>query len=278
MLTNGNELMRETATRSNLHQRCRTFLVSSLALSLLSLLASVSLQAQITNVNPSETIAREIAPGQKQFHRVRLEAGRFFHVSITQQPGVDLIVTLYDTTHTRIAKVGGYKGYLKMAGLFPIDASLDVVSLSFVSNRNGIYEIEIDAQDTQISGHYQMKVADLHRASSEDSRRLEAERSFELGERLRFPARRLEDQRAAIKHYERALEIYREIKDERNEAQTLDAIGSAYKLLQNPEKSIESCEAALKIFQALGDLRGAAIVLRHLSGTHTGQLRLEQAL
>lgn len=247
------------------------------ALLLISFLNLPTLVQTIT-LSPSETIERTIAPSQRQIYRIRVETGQFCRVRVTQQAGVDLVLTLSDPTRAKVATVGGYKGYLKLTGLFPIQATLGEITLSFVSDHAGIYQIEVDARDTQISGSFQIKMVDLRRATEEDSRRVEAERQFERGERLRFPARSKAELEVAIRHYEQALNIFRSVHDQKNEADTLVALGLTYKVLQNLDKAIELFNDALKICKAQNDLAGASVVLRHLTGAHTAQLQLEKAL
>jgi CHAT domain-containing protein/tetratricopeptide (TPR) repeat protein len=249
----------------------------SFALLLISFLGFPTV-AQTTTLSPSETIERMIAPSQRQRFRIKLEAGQFCRVRATQQAGVDLILTLSSPTRSNVAKVGGYKGYLKLTGLFPIQATLGDITLSFVSDRAGIYEIEVDARDTQISGSYQIKMVDLRWATAEDSRGVDAERAVDRGERLRFAARSKSELELAIKQYEQALDIFRNINDQKSEADTLVALALTYEVLQDSEKAIELLNDALMLCKRQNDLPGASVVLRHLAGTHTGQLKLEKAL
>ena len=254
--------------------------LGSLVLSALSLIAFLSSTtvAQTRTLTPSEPIERTIAPAQKQVYRIKLDAGRFCRVRVTQQAGVDLILTLYNTAKTEVAKVGGYRGYLKFTGLFPIEATLGELTLSFITDRSGVYEIEVDAQDTQISGSYQIKIDDLRWTTTDDFRRVEAERFFEQGERFRFPARSKEELQLAIKHYERALDIFQSINDQKNLSETLVALGLTHQVLQNLEKASDLFNSALQICKAQNNLPCTSVVLRRLAGTHTGQLKLEQAL
>lgn len=61
---------------------------------------------QTTTLSPSETIERTIAPSQRQIYRIKVEAGQFCRVRVTQQAGVDLILTLSDPTRAKVATVG----------------------------------------------------------------------------------------------------------------------------------------------------------------------------
>jgi hypothetical protein len=135
----------------------------------LILIPATCLQAQVPGLEPREQTTRQIGPQQKQNFIIRLEARQFCRITVTQQPGIDLILNLYEASRRKLARVGGYRGYVEMVGSFPIRAALDEVSLSFVSSRRGVYELEIDSQDTQISGSYKIQIVDSHRASAEDS-------------------------------------------------------------------------------------------------------------
>src|SRR3712207_38875 len=87
---------------------------SSAFILLILLLYLPSANAQAKYLEPDNTISQEIKPNQKHLFRIRMGAGNFFRISVQQQPGVDLILTLYDAKHRKLATVGGYRGFLKM--------------------------------------------------------------------------------------------------------------------------------------------------------------------
>jgi tetratricopeptide (TPR) repeat protein len=262
----------------NFQQDFRFPIGHHLAVLLLLLLVSLSVHAQTKWLAPERTLGQEISPNQKLLYALKVEKGQCYRIAIKQQPGVDLILSLFDAEHRKLVTVGGYRGFLKMDGLFPLQAWLDIVSLSFVAEVSGIYEVQVDAKDTQIAGHYEIGISDFHRAANDDLRRMDAEEEFERGERLRAPAHRVADLQQSIKHYEGALKIYRELGDKAGEAQTLDAIGLTHKTLQDIDKALDYCERALQLWQTLGDQRAVALGLYHLASVHTEQHKDAQAL
>jgi CHAT domain-containing protein/predicted negative regulator of RcsB-dependent stress response len=230
------------------------------------LICAFAVGAQTKYLEPGQPLAQEIAPKQKQSFRIKIAANNFFRISVRQQPGVDLILSLFDGRHRKLAAVGGYRGFLKMENTFPFEAYLDIVSLAFVADYGGIYEIELDAGDSPIRGRYEIEVKDARQATATDRKRVEAERFFESGERLRFPARSREDLRLALKRYENALAIYREISDVAGQAAVFDAMCLTQGVLQNLEKAAEYAETAVKLYRSTGDRARTAHALAHLAG------------
>ena len=197
----------------HLLQKLGSFPAFSFALTLLILLVCVSANAQTKRLEPTDILTREIKPNQKHSYQFKIQTGQYCRITVQQQPGVDLILSLYDAKHRKLAAVGGYRGYLKTENLFPFEVWLDIISFSFIAAPSSVYEIELDAKETQIRERYQIKIDDIHPATTFDRKRVEAERLFERGERLRFPANSPNDLQLAIKNYQEALKIYREIKD-----------------------------------------------------------------
>jgi tetratricopeptide (TPR) repeat protein len=72
----------------------------------------------------------------------------------------------------------------------------------------------------------------------------------------------------ALKSWQQALKIYREIKNRRGESYALGALGIAYYSLGNYPKAIEYQEQGLVLAREVKDRRGESVILRSLSSMY----------
>jgi tetratricopeptide (TPR) repeat protein len=82
----------------------------------------------------------------------------------------------------------------------------------------------------------------------------------------------------AIKYYEQALEIIREIGDRRGEGNILGNLGNVYSHLGQVEKAIEHYEQALEIIREIGDRRGEGANLGNLGLAYSDLGYVEKAI
>ena len=82
----------------------------------------------------------------------------------------------------------------------------------------------------------------------------------------------------AIKYYEQALEIAKEIGDRKNEGAHLGNLGSAYYGLGQVDKAIKYYEQALEIAKEIGDRRGEGADLNNLGFAFQNEKKYREAL
>ncbi len=83
---------------------------------------------------------------------------------------------------------------------------------------------------------------------------------------------------AALRSWEQALQIYREVRDQDNEAKILNDLGLAYKSLSRYEQAIDYYNQALRIFEVQKDQAGIASALNNLGNASLFLSRYEQAI
>lgn len=91
--------------------------------------------------------------------------------------------------------------------------------------------------------------------------------------------------RRALNYYERALPLYRTIRDRRGEAITLLSIGLAWSDLGEKRKALDTCEQAISLCRAIGDrsveadaLNEISLIWVHLGEKHKALATYEKAL
>ena len=106
-------------------------------------------------------------------------------------------------------------------------------------------------------------LAELEREGPPKSKRQAVERA-NLVLALGVETWRLGGAAEALRHFERALDLYRETGDRRGEGYALDSLGDAWIDLGEPRRAIELYEQALTITRDIGDRRGEGSTLGNL--------------
>lgn len=110
--------------------------------------------------------------------------------------------------------------------------------------------------------------------STLQNRSSEAEKFLKLG----IEYHRNEQREEALKNYQQALEIYREIHDRKGEASALHLIAAIYNTLANYGEAIQSYQQALQLYRNLQDRKGEASVLNSLGRVYQQQGKYSNAL
>jgi CHAT domain-containing protein/Tfp pilus assembly protein PilF len=220
--------------------------------------------------DPAPAPPVRLEPGQKQDrplaekeihpYLVRLEVGEYVRV-VAEQRGVDLALRLRAPSGDLIAEVDsptGTRGAERVSEVATVagDYRFDVVGN--VGTSKGTYEIQIEQHQT---------------ATAADHQRVEGERVFLEGEKLR----RDKKQEEAIKSYERALALWKEAGDLGGQAAAIYSIGWMKELLDRGEEAVKLCGQAADLFRQAGDTTGQAQALNRY-GRLLGRLgRFEEA-
>jgi tetratricopeptide (TPR) repeat protein len=114
-------------------------------------------------------------------------------------------------------------------------------------------------------------------APAQDQKRLAAQRKFEEGESLSKQGKP-ESMRLAVKKYEEALLLWRDIGDRREEADTLGLIGNAYNELGENQKALDFLARALPLWREVGDRLGEAATLGLIGDAYNALGEKQKAL
>jgi len=196
-------------------------------------------------------IEREMTGGQKHYYKIALEAGQYIHLLVDQR-GIDVIVRLFGPNDKEIAEVDSPNG---TQGPEPVIA---------IAETSGTYHLEVlSSEKTASAGRYEVKIADLRMATSQDRNRVLAKSALAEGKELES-RRTAESLKSAIAKYEEALGLFRVTGDHGGESATLYNIGSVYDALGERRKAMDHFNQALPLMRAAGDRSGEAVTLTSL--------------
>ncbi|HVR96375.1 MAG TPA: CHAT domain-containing tetratricopeptide repeat protein [Thermoanaerobaculia bacterium] len=187
-----------------------------------------------SDLAPGAPIEREIAPGEAHVYRFAAQAGR--HLLITAgQDGADLTLK------------AGEEGAVDS-----LDDRQGPVSLLWSAETAGPVRLEVRARPRAgAPGRYTLRLEELPAATAADRRRLEAERAMtEAGRVLLQPPTTWQPALAA---YERALPVWRQLGDRRQEARTLAALAGVRRTLDEIAPAHDLYLQVLALWRQLGE-------------------------
>jgi CHAT domain-containing protein/tetratricopeptide (TPR) repeat protein len=210
---------------------------------------SAAPQTDLPSLELGVPIKKELAPGSSHSYRVALTTGQLVEVLIEQQ-GIRVAVTISASNKV-------------IAEMHSVYGRHGPLAISFVASETAEHLVTVrSTEQTAPPGGYEIRVA-LRTPTESDLNRVAAQRSFEEGRKLRsLPSE--ESRRQAIKKYEEALARHKKIGDQAGEANTLQAIGLAYRFLGNLEQAAQFYESAASLQKTLADSRGRAFSLNYL--------------
>jgi CHAT domain-containing protein/Flp pilus assembly protein TadD len=256
-------------------------------------------------IEAGKPIEREMAGGQKHHYKIALEAGQYLRLVVDQR-GIDVVVTLFGPDDKRIFKIDSPNGDQGPEGVFVI------------AEAPGTYRLEAQSlYKNAPAGRYEVKIADLRVANSQDRNRVLAESAFAEGmdleaqrtaESLRRAIAKYEeslgpfrvagdndregavfhrlgsihssfgDNRKAIDYFNQSLPHRRAAGDRGGEADTLDSIGSAYNALGEKLKALEYYNQSLQLKVALGNRGKEALTLSNIGSIYNSLGDKQKAL
>lgn len=214
----------------------------SLLLSLVALGANCA-KSEMERLTSGQPLTASIINEEVHHYAVKLEKGHFLSLSIDQHD-VDVISKVY-------APDG------ELIGEFDTPTSGRGTELIRIGSETaGDYHIEVYTLSERAEpGEYVIKIVDFHPITDRDRQILAAVNYHLEADRLRANA---ETRPASIDVYKKALQIWREVGEASDEANTLRAMGFAYQRLNDLEEAKSHFEQALVIWERIGDLRSAA--------------------
>jgi CHAT domain-containing protein/tetratricopeptide (TPR) repeat protein len=208
-----------------------------------------------TRVEPGVPVESTLAAGGSDRYESPLRAGQFLHLTIEQN---------HLDASAKILSEGG-------AELGEADNAADEddpITLSIVAARDETHGIEIRLRSGKSGrGKYRLSVDPPRDATAQDAKRIEAERIRSQGDAL-LARSTADTSRKAIELYEKAVLVWREIGDRREEAATLDRITDTLGWLGDLRPALERAQQSLALWRELGDRRGEASALDELGLAH----------
>ncbi len=195
---------------------------------------------QLSVDNP---VTNKIMNDDVHTYTAELEKGQFVNLSVEQRD-VDVITKVFTPND-------------ELVGEFDTPTSgRGTEQIRIGTETAGEYRIEIYTLSERAEpGEYKVAIADFRSMTERDRQILAAVKLHQQADSLRTKP---ETRRESIPVYEKALQIWRELGEQSDEANTLRAMGFAYQRMDDLEKAKEHFGKALEIWGKTDDLRSAA--------------------
>jgi CHAT domain-containing protein/Tfp pilus assembly protein PilF len=225
--------------------------------------------ASCANASAAAREPRVLAPGRAV--EATLDAGAAPHVYEFPAQAGEFLQVLIDQSSLMFDARLLAPDRSELAVVSNSDGDDEARSLLAIAGAAGTYRIQIGRFLSDSSGgSYRVALAAARAALPDDAKRVEADRRYREGGRLRFQAT-ADSFKQAIAQYDAALGLWRELGDRRNEALTLLQAGGARYLLGDSRAALDVFEQSLTMWRALGNsskvagaLSNAAVCLNNL--------------
>ena len=207
-------------------------------------------QEDIPELKLNEPVFRKLSGGETHHFKVSISDGEYLHVS-AQQQGIDIVLTAIneDLKETLVDRPNGAYGR---------------EGLSFIANKQQQITLQIKSLDPQANqGRYSITL-DVRRPSVQRDRgMMEAELEITRAEESRFKGSPGDLQRA-IREFQKAFELWRELKDSYEQSVALYGLAYTYRLSTDYQKSVSSSLQGLSLIREAGDPHLEAALLTAL--------------
>ena len=228
---------------------------------LLCLLIGSSVTAQgvsqeVTTLDSTNPVEREMKGGETHVYQLRLTSGQFLNISVDQR-GIDVAVDLLDPNEKQINTQDGPNG------------RYGPESVVGIAETEGNYRLVVRAPNkTAPAGRYKISVIALREATDTDRAHVAAENAFAEAYLKLRPQRTAASRRAAIEKCLEALPFFQSSSENYRRALILKVIGSFYAESSEFRKAVEYFKQSLPLFQSLKDRYGEMDTLNFLGGMY----------
>lgn len=195
-------------------------------------------------IEVGKPIVRDLKGGESHLYRLTLNTGQFVQVTVEQR-GVAVQLMLF-----------GFGGKLLVEG-DDSSRSQGLKSIMFVSETTGSYSLLVRALEKDAApGRYELRIAELRPATTQDSNRLAARKLF--AEASSLMQKGAESRLEALAKFQEALPLFRAAADRGGEAKTLLGLSVIFNDLGDYQKAIDTLTPALELFREIRPLADEA--------------------
>ncbi len=192
-----------------------------------------------------QPVLRSIEAREVQVYRLPLRAGDYARIEVVQK-GVDVEAVLRDPEGADLASFDTHTG------------AYSIENVALVAAQTGDHWIEVTPHHRG-PGSYQIRLAEVHPATTEDRQRVDAERAD-----LTADAFVMKGGPDGIRAGEQALGLWRALGDRLAEARALNRLGMILDVSGRPSEALAVCEEALTRLRDFGDRAGMAESLNQI--------------
>jgi CHAT domain-containing protein len=230
---------------------CVSLVLFSPLLCLAQFAGEKDLNEDVPELKLNQPVSKTLGGGETHRFRVSMRAGEYLHVTVQQQ-GIDVMLNLISDDPKESIVIDRPNAAYGREGLSFIAINEQKVVLRLNSYgpkaNQGRYSITVDAQRPSVPRDRRMMAAELEISRAEDSRYKGT------------PS----DLRRAIDGFQRALELWRELKDPYEESLALYGLALACRSTTDYQKSVSASLEGLSIIRQLGDPHVEAALLTAL--------------
>jgi CHAT domain-containing protein/Tfp pilus assembly protein PilF len=231
-------------------------------------LASAQSSPTVSTLAPGQSRQGDFSQDHTQNYAITLKQNQYCRVVVVAR-GLDVVLAVYSPSGELLAAEGpGYPLTKRVADI--------------VAGQDGDYRVELRPAGAGPTGamaseSYTISIEDSHIATPRDIQAVAAEKAFAAGESL-FDKESKESSEAAIKAYERALELSQSPDQQDGQVRALERIGQVHYRLADYKEALECYEKALALARSIGDRRAEAALLDKTGHAHSSMSQQEKAL
>ena len=215
-----------------------------------------SVPQEVTTLDLTKPVERELKGGETHVYGVRLKSGQFLNISVDQR-GIDVVVDLLSPNEKQVNtqdSPNGRHGAESMVG---------------IAETEGNYRLVVRAPNkTAPAGSYRIAVIALRDATDTDRAHVAAENAFAEAYLKLRPQRNATARRAAIEKCLEALPFFQSSGERYRAALILNLTGLLYAESSEFRKAAEYFKQALPLFHSLQDRHGEMETLNFLGGMY----------
>jgi len=225
--------------------QCRTRVLAAAALALWIATAQEpagsSIQSNTRGVlTAGKPVKREIAGSEVHSYGIDLEKGEYLTLSIRPH-GIELISELLAPDDTLAATTS------------LLHAANDPMSVAYVAEVSGSHTLRVHpTRGDAPPGRYEVEMSAPRAASAEEAGRSKAMREFAQGQKLTLTGN-AEENKTAITHYGNALDLFREMRDQKGELMAMTALAETHVWFGDPQEALSCYTRAIQLSHDLGD-------------------------
>jgi CHAT domain-containing protein len=202
-----------------------------------------------------QVVERSISRKQLDTYRIPLGEGQYLRIVLEHGPA-PLFIALRNPAGELIAEYRSGE-YAR-------------TYVSYVSTKEGVFNVSVSSAAVECEEGYRLAIKDLRRAAPEDRERVEGERTFEAGQKLRYE-RKAELLDRAMSLLKAATSHWKTSGDRPEEAAALNTIGEVYEEIGDLAKAYDYFSQAVDISRGAGDLSQQLVALIGLARNYAAR-------
>jgi CHAT domain-containing protein len=225
---------------------------------------SAQTNQEVPTLSQNQPINATLKGGEFHRYKLRAEAGAFVRIVVIQQ-GVNVVLMAQDSSGNRLARVRDHYG------------RVGPQSLEFVAATSGDYFVRVGGVIDEQGGRYEITLLDTRTATNDDRLLVAANNHINAGREL-IARPSTERNPVALREFEAALTLYKQINNLTGQAIAVEHIARIYEAQSFYQKALDTYTTALQLSRLAKHRRGEALALSSMGGMNVFLGNLDAAL